>query len=54
MARAFPLFEETLLVFEAQDPNVEQYTKVAAVVQNAIQCCCVIYDKENEKKRATT
>ena len=45
MARAFPLFEETLLVFEAQDPNVEQYTKVAAVVQNAILCYHVIYDQ---------
>ena len=36
MARGFSLFEEALLVFEAQDPNVEQYTKVAAAVQNAI------------------
>ena len=51
MARGFSLFEEALLVFEAQDPNVEQYTKVAAAVQNAIQCYCVIYD---EKKRVTT
>ncbi|XP_066875983.1 tigger transposable element-derived protein 1-like isoform X3 [Kogia breviceps] len=51
MARGFSLFEEALLVFEAQDPNVERYTKVAAAVQNAIQCYRVIYD---EKKRATT
>ena len=51
MARGFSLFEEALLVFEAQDPNVEQYTKVAAAVQNAIQCYRVIYD---EKKRTTT
>ena len=51
MARGFSLFEETLLVFEAQDPNVERYTKVAAAVQNAIQCYHVIYD---EKKKATT
>ena len=51
MARGFSLFEEALLVFEAQDWNVEQYTKVATVIQNAIQCYCVIYD---EKKRATT
>ena len=36
--------------FEAQDPNVEWYTKVAAAVQNAIQCYRVIYD---EKNRAT-
>ena len=50
MARGFSLFEEALLVSEAQDLNVEWYTKVAAAVQNAIQCC-VIYD---EKKRATT
>ena len=51
MARGFPLCEEALLVFEAQDPNIEQYTKVAAAVQSAIQCYCVIHD---EKKRATT
>ena len=51
MARGFSLFEEALLVFEAQDPKVEQYTKVAAAVQNAIQCSRVVYD---EKKRATT
>ncbi|KAJ8777715.1 hypothetical protein J1605_014368 [Eschrichtius robustus] len=51
MARGFSLFEEALLVFEAQDANTEWYTKVAAAVQNAIQCYCVIYD---EKKRAAT
>ena len=28
MARGFSLFEEALLVFEAQDPNIEQYMKV--------------------------
>ena len=33
MARGFSLFEETLLVFEAQDRNIEWYTKVAAAVQ---------------------
>ena len=43
MARGFSLFEEALLVFQAQDPNVEPYMK--------IQCYCIIYD---EKKRATT
>ena len=42
VARGFSLFEEALLVFEAQDPNVEWYTKAAAAVQNAIQCYCVI------------
>ena len=46
MARGFPLFEETLLVFEAQDSNVEQYTKDAAVVQNAILSYHVTYDKK--------
>ena len=51
MARGFSLFEEALLVFEAQTLNVERYTKVAAAVHNAIQCYCVIY---NEKERATT
>ena len=28
MARRFSLFEKALLVFEAQDPNVEWYMKV--------------------------
>ena len=51
MARGFSLFEEALLVFEAQDLNIEQYTKGAATVQNAIQWYRVIY---YEKKRATT
>ena len=50
MARGFSLFEEALFVFEAQYPNVEQKMKVAAAVQNTIQCYHVIYD---EKKRAT-
>ena len=49
MTRGFSLFEDALLVFEAQDPNVERYTKVAAAIQNAIQCYRVIYD---EKKKS--
>ena len=51
MARGFSLSEETLLVFEAQDLNVERYTEVAAAIQKAIHCYRDIYD---EKKRATT
>ena len=51
MAKGFSLFEEALLGFETQDLNVERYTKVAAEVQNTIQCYPVIHD---EKKRATT
>ena len=51
MARESSLFEEALLVFEAQDPNLEWDPKVAAAIQNAIQCYLVIHD---EKKRATT
>ena len=39
------------LVFEAQDPYLEQSMKVVAAVPNAVQCYHVIYD---EKKRATT
>ena len=49
--RGFSLFEEALLVFEAQDLNVEWYMKFAAAIQNAIQYHHVIYDK---KKRAIT
>ena len=51
MARGFSLFEEALLAFEAQDPNVDWYVKVAAAIENAIQFYHVIYD---EKNRATT
>ena len=49
--RGFSLFKEAPLLFDAQDPNVERYTKVAAAAQNAVQCYRVIYD---EKKRAAT
>lgn len=45
------LFEEALLGFEAQAPNVGWNMKVAAAIQNVIQCYRGIYD---EKKRATT
>ena len=38
MARGFSLFEKTLLVFEAPDPNTEWYMKVPAAIQNAVQC----------------
>ena len=31
-ARGRSLFEVALLAFEAQDPNVEQYAKAAAVI----------------------
>ena len=48
LARGFSLFEEVLLIFEAQDPNIEWYTKVAAAVHSAIQCYRVIYDKKKE------
>ena len=49
MARGFSLFEEALLVFEAQDPNVEWYTKVAAAIKNAIRCYHVIYDRKKKR-----
>ena len=39
------------MVFESQDPNIEQDRKVTAAVQNAIQCYRVIY---KERKRAAT
>ena len=53
MARGFSSFEEALLVFVAQDPHIERYTKVAAAIQNAIQWYRVICD-EKKKKKATT
>ena len=48
MARGFTLFEEALLVFKVQDPNVKWYMKVETAIQNTILCYCVIY---NEKKK---
>ena len=36
MAREFYLYEGALLDFEAKDPNIELYMKVAAAIQNAI------------------
>lgn len=42
---------EALLVFKAEDPNVEWHMKGAAATQNAIECYRVIYD---EKTGTTT
>ena len=53
MARGFSLFEEALLVSEAQDSGIAQDIKFAAVVQNTVQSYCVIYDDEGKKKKAT-
>ena len=50
-ARGFSLFEEALLVSEAQDSGTEQDIKFAAVVQNAVQFYCVIYDEAKKKKK---
>ena len=44
--RGFSLFEEVLLAFEAQHLNIQQYAKVAATIQNAMQCSRVIYDEK--------
>ena len=41
--------EEALLVFEAQDLNIEPYKKFAAIIHNAIQCYHVIYDEEKKE-----
>ena len=49
MGRGFSLFEEALLVSEAQDPNIEWYVKVAAAVQSAIQCYRVFYDEKKKE-----
>ena len=46
MARRFSLFEEALLVFEAQKPNPGRYMKAGATIQNAIQCYHDIYDEK--------
>ena len=54
MTRGFPLFEEVLLVFEAQKPNLEQYMKVATTIQNAIHCCSVIYDEKQKMNNQTS
>ena len=48
MARVFSLYEEALLVFEANNLNLEWYIKVTAAVQNIIQCYHVTYDEKKE------
>ena len=48
MARGFPLFEEALLVCEAQDLNVAWCMKVVATVENVIQCYHVICGKRKK------
>lgn len=50
-AGGFSVFEEALLTFEPQDPNVDWYTKVAAAIHSAVYCCLVVCDR---KKRAAT
>ena len=49
--RGLSVSVEALLVFKAEDPNVEWHMNGAAATQNAIQCYCVIYD---EKTGTTT
>ena len=54
MARELPLFDEALLVFEAQDPNIEWYTKVAAAFRMfGMQSSATVLPMMR-KKRATT
>ena len=48
MEKGFSLFEEAWLAFAAQDPNIQQCVKVAAAIQNAIQCSRVIYNEEKK------
>ena len=51
VARGFSLFEETLLVYKVQEPNIEKYIKIAAPVQNAIQHYWIICDGEKKKRK---
>ena len=48
MASGCSLFEEAPLVFEAQGPNAEWYTKVVVAIQNATQCYHAIYDERKK------
>ena len=45
------MFEEALLVFVSQDVNLEWNGKVAAAVQKAVQCCCIISDEKEKKMK---
>lgn len=51
MVRGFSLFEKALVVIEAQDWNVQWYTKALALVQ--MQFCCTTSSVMRKKKRAT-
>ena len=48
------MFEEALLVLEAQDLNAEWYIQVAAAVQNATQCTSIIYDEKKKNYYQTS
>ena len=53
MAQGFSLFQEALLGFEAQDPNIEQDTKVAQPfrTQSSATSPAVLRKKEPEPRR---
>ena len=40
-----------LFTISYQDPDIEQYMKVAAAIKNAIQWYCVIFNLKKEKER---
>ena len=54
MAGGYSSLEKALLAFEAQDPTVERCRKVAAAVQNAVQCYSVIHDGKKKNYHTDT
>jgi len=50
MVRGFSLFEKALVVIEAQDWNVQWYTKALALVQ--MQFCCTTSSVMRKKKKS--
>ncbi|XP_014386190.1 PREDICTED: zinc finger protein 530-like [Myotis brandtii] len=50
LAGAFAMIEDALARFEAQDPNIDRYTKVARGVMDSLQCYKEIWE---DKKKAS-
>ena len=48
------LYLRSTVSFESQDLNAVWYTKVAAAIQNTVQCYPVIYDKKNKATTKTS
>lgn len=54
MAEGFSYLEKCLTIFESQDANAERFSKVAARINDAMQCYRIIYDEKKKKSVQTS